>query len=195
MRPLIAIAVLSLPTLVVAAPAPVYRSQVSPELEAVFQAGENHRRAADRIRNRLHQEHPLTSKEKAHLRDQCNAALRSAAEQYIRFLEVANSIAKLQSEMRDRYDRAAMGAVKTLWEIGEPARAVRLYDRLAHRPTEPKARVSLMASILSFRMELKQAEECRKLLQSIGKEVPKMDEPDRDAWERWLRDATATMKK
>ena len=195
MRALISIAVLFLPAVVVAAPAPVYRSQVSPELEAVFQAGENHRRAADRIRNRLHQEHPLTSKEKAHLRDQYNAALRDAAEGYIRFLELANPIAKLQSEMRDRYDRAAMGAMKALFDIGEPARAVRLYDRLAHRPTDPKARVSMMASILACRMDLNQAEESRKLLQLLGKEIPKLDEPDRDRWEEWLRSVTAVMKK
>jgi hypothetical protein len=187
MRASIAIAVLSLPTVIVAAPAPVYRSPITPELAAIFQAADGHVRTAVRIQHRLGLEgHSLTPEEKTRLRDDRSRALRGAAERYTRLLQLVDSLERPHPEVKDLSARAGMGAVKALFDLQDYAGTVRLHARLSHFPTDPKARLSMMVTILCCRKSLLQFDELRKELRLIRKEVAKLDATERGTWEQWL---------
>ena len=187
---LVALAFLTLPAVTVAAPAPVPRSRISFQLEAVFRAAEDHVRSADRIWKRLCLElPPLTAEDKARAHDERRRALGSAAERFTRLIKLVDALEHPKPDVKELSARAGAGAVKALSDLGDHAEAIRLYGRLTHRPADPKARVSTMAIIVACRAQLGQRDEVRKQLLLIRKEVPKLDETDRVPWERWLADA------
>jgi hypothetical protein len=129
------------------------------------------------------------------LKAEYRRATEAAAKQYGRLGVLLYALGRSSPTRKQQASIATGKAARCWFNLGEYAKAARLYDDLARRSDDPTGRVEALGGTVACHAALGQTSDARRKLTLLRKEVPRLPAPERGDWERWLADADRELEK